>query len=598
MSDNAAPPQEHPAATDTTEPEATEVPPSPQGHNSGRISPGNEAGGEEGFVENGSSRDESPDRENYDRDAYGRDRYGQGYDDYDDNDEDEDHYNDHSMEDDGYDDGHEQGYNNHQSMHGYDEDNFRGRMKAEREYADDGYQSRPHNHRVDDSSDNNEKHEKEDQSRRVALANARQRDEFGRFVPGPGKRKAQNQGASDDPTAVVPPKQRKKPGPKPRNPQPLKNDIQAKKLIIRQIEAHWGKDFIKNFIPKVHRPLVKRKKGKARTHNRKHEDDPMKWLPSILKAILSLARLIDDKARLKKVMGDVVRYRNQHTGNKKPQLVTTDFDVIEDIIERGWSVKQSFDIRYKHLLTNRMIAGELDTNSKEQKEYYDHLFRNESDGSSSEEEVVQAYGEDDGDGYGDGADEDMEYELTNDYQLQSGYYDSPPQKPQPPPRQQKSGPPPGYRQPPPRPNPEPARGYRPSSSSQYHRESSPVYRQAPSKQYPPEPVRDYRAPPAPMVRPPPTQGYRKPAPRYDPEDRFELENSFEPSERFMPPGTPRRNEQIRRPEPSRRPPVPGYRGYDAPYNTPDSYNSRGYPMTNRGDFEGMVFHESCISKLY
>ncbi|KAH7381408.1 hypothetical protein DE146DRAFT_773184 [Phaeosphaeria sp. MPI-PUGE-AT-0046c] len=50
---------------------------------------------------------------------------------------------------------------------------------------------------------------------------------------------------------------------------------------------------------------------------------------------------------------DIVRYRIKHTGNRKPQLVTTDFDVIEDMLVKDWDMIYSFDIRYKHLLVNR-----------------------------------------------------------------------------------------------------------------------------------------------------------------------------------------------------------------------------------------------------
>lgn len=214
-----------------------------------------------------------------------------------------------------------------------------------------------------------------------------------------------------------PKKVKKKPGPKPGNrPPPIKkDDARAKKALIRQIEGHWGKDFIKNFIPKYHRPLQKRKKGKPKTSNRKSEDDPMKWMPSVLKAILSLAAKTDDKALLKKLMGDVVRYRNQHTGNKKPQLVTTDFDCIEDMLDHGWSVGQSFRIRYKHLLTNR----DEPTDTKEKDSYYKDLFREELSSDESEEEDE-----------GDEMDRDDDtHELTNDYQMRSGYYEKAPINP-------------------------------------------------------------------------------------------------------------------------------------------------------------------------
>lgn len=215
--------------------------------------------------------------------------------------------------------------------------------------------------------------------------------------------------------APVAMKVKKKPGPKPTaKPVIMKDDITAKKALIKEIEGHWGKDFIKTFIPKCHRPLTKRKPGKARTHNRKPEDNPVKWLPSVLKAILNLAKKTDDKVLLKKLMGDVVRFRNQHTGNKKPQLVTTDFDMIEDIMDHGWSVEQSFKIRYKHLITNR-LDDNVPTNTKESDDYYKHLFcsSSEEDGSEGQEDQNQS-------------EDGQDYELSNDYQLESGYYDEAP----------------------------------------------------------------------------------------------------------------------------------------------------------------------------
>jgi hypothetical protein len=47
---------------------------------------------------------------------------------------------------------------------------------------------------------------------------------------------------------------------------------------------------------------------------RDHETDAKKWLPSVLKAILSIAKLTSDKSWLKKAMNDVVRYRIKNTG--------------------------------------------------------------------------------------------------------------------------------------------------------------------------------------------------------------------------------------------------------------------------------------------
>ena len=63
----------------------------------------------------------------------------------------------------------------------------------------------------------------------------------------------------------------KKPGPKPWAAKPIaKNDLKAKMEVIRAIEKNWGKNFIKDYIPKCHRPLQKRKGGK-RTAFRQHE---------------------------------------------------------------------------------------------------------------------------------------------------------------------------------------------------------------------------------------------------------------------------------------------------------------------------------------
>jgi len=154
----------------------------------------------------------------------------------------------------------------------------------------------------------------------------------------------------------------KKPGPRAWAAKPImKNDMKAKRQVIREIESYWGKGFIKAYIPKCHRPLVKRGNGRSkRSVYREHETDPRNWLPSVLKAILMIAKLTDDKKWLKKAMNDIVRYRIKHTGNRKPQLVTTDFDVIEDMLVKDWKVSFSFEIRYKHLLVNRKDQEEDD----------------------------------------------------------------------------------------------------------------------------------------------------------------------------------------------------------------------------------------------
>ena len=117
-------------------------------------------------------------------------------------------------------------------------------------------------------------------------------------------------------------------------------------------------------------------------------------------------------------MADIVRYRNKHTGNKKPQLVTTDFDIMEDVLDRGWTVPQSFDIRYKHLLTDRLPGAPPPDPVKEAA--YDDFYR---DDDSEEEED----GDDDDEEMGDGSDgEGMDAEISKEYQLQSGYLDDGP----------------------------------------------------------------------------------------------------------------------------------------------------------------------------
>jgi hypothetical protein len=166
----------------------------------------------------------------------------------------------------------------------------------------------------------------------------------------------------------------KKPGPRAWAAKPImKNDMKAKKEVIREIEGFWGQGFIKAYIPKCHRPLVK---GSKRLASREHETDPKNWLPSVLKAILMIAKLTDDKQWLAQAMNDVVRYRIKHTGNRKPQLVTTDFDVIEDMLVKEWDVDYSFEIRYKHLLINRKEEEEDDEN-------IDHILQAGSDSDDS-----------------------------------------------------------------------------------------------------------------------------------------------------------------------------------------------------------------------
>lgn len=165
----------------------------------------------------------------------------------------------------------------------------------------------------------------------------------------------------------------KKPGPVPWASKPImKNDMKAKNAVIREIEGYWGKGFIRSYIPKCHSPLVKRGKHGKRAMYRDHETDPKKWLPSVLKAVLMIAKLTNNKKWLKDAMNDVVRYRIKQTGNRKPQLVTTDFDVIEDMLVKDWDVAYAFEIRYKHLLVNRKDQEETD-------EDIDHILQVASD---------------------------------------------------------------------------------------------------------------------------------------------------------------------------------------------------------------------------
>ncbi|KAF2624477.1 hypothetical protein BU25DRAFT_476108 [Macroventuria anomochaeta] len=218
----------------------------------------------------------------------------------------------------------------------------------------------------------------------------------------------------------------KKPGPRPWASKPImKNDMVAKMEVIREIEKYWGKGFIKAYIPKCHRPLVKRGKGGKRAMYRDHETDPKKWLPSVLKAILMIAKLTRNKAWLKKAMNDVVRYRIKNTGNRKPQLVTTDFDVLEDMLVKDWDVSYSFGIRYKHLLVNRQSQHDTD-------EDIDHILEAESgeeDGSDDEDDVEGGNINDQDDEHVDGEDDSDEEMgqggLTGQYLHTSGYTNAP-----------------------------------------------------------------------------------------------------------------------------------------------------------------------------
>jgi hypothetical protein len=208
----------------------------------------------------------------------------------------------------------------------------------------------------------------------------------------------------------------KKPGPRAWATKPImKNDMEAKKEVIREIEGFWGRGFIRAYIPKCHRPLVKRGNGSKRTGYREHETDPKNWLPSVLKAILMIAKLTDDKQWLKKAMNEVVRYRIKHTGNRKPQLVTTDFDVIEDMLVKEWSVDYSFEIRYKHLLVNRK-------EEEEDEENIDHILEATPDTDDSNADDGEGGDQESSDDDDDDKDGDQERDgISNKYQQSSGY---------------------------------------------------------------------------------------------------------------------------------------------------------------------------------
>jgi hypothetical protein len=206
--------------------------------------------------------------------------------------------------------------------------------------------------------------------------------------------------------AIVKP--RKKPGPLPKV-KPLKNDAKVKRNVIREIEGYWGKNFVTTHIPRCHHPLVKSTKGKK---YRNHEKDPKNWLPSILKSILVIAKLTQDKAWLKKAMNSVVRYRIKHTGNRKPQLTTTDFDVLEDMLSKGWKLEYSFPVRYKHLLAKGKNEEVTDAE-------IDNIMGRRIRSTTCSEEGTQgedessSSGEDSDSNDGDSADEEMDLSSSD-----------------------------------------------------------------------------------------------------------------------------------------------------------------------------------------
>ncbi|KAJ4349487.1 uncharacterized protein N0V89_008103 [Didymosphaeria variabile] len=220
-------------------------------------------------------------------------------------------------------------------------------------------------------------------------------------------------------------KAHKRPGPRPYAAKPIaKNDMKAKMEVIRAIEDNWGKNFIIDYIPKCHRPLQKKKGGK-RTSYRQHETDPKKWLPSVLKAVHGISELTNDRAFLKKAMNDIVRHRIKHTGNRKPQLVTTDFDVIEDMITHGWDIETSFSIRYKHLLLAQP-KGYLETD-----EDIDHILACGDDEyhRTSDAELEDEDEEDDDDVDVDGQEDEDSTAFSSPYAVKGAYIHGSPHQP-------------------------------------------------------------------------------------------------------------------------------------------------------------------------
>ena len=225
-----------------------------------------------------------------------------------------------------------------------------------------------------------------------------------------------------------------KPSPLPTRPRPiLKNDLKAKKAVIKSIEGFWGKNWVKNYIPKCHRPLVSThplpyyfpptnitqfKNGTKRNYNRAHENDPMKWLPLVLKSILMVAKLTKNRKWLAATMNEVVRYRVKNTGNRKPQLCSTDFDVMEDMLVKDWEVEYAFGVWYKHLLVK---AKEIQT-----EEDVDRIMRVSESEDGGE-------GSDGGQDSSAGSDSDSDGELkqkfgggpSDGHQVMGGYHQSP-----------------------------------------------------------------------------------------------------------------------------------------------------------------------------
>lgn len=120
--------------------------------------------------------------------------------------------------------------------------------------------------------------------------------------------------------------------------------------------------------------------------------------------------------------------------------MTTDFDVLEDMLVKDWDVAYSFGIRYKHLMINPQGMQETD-------EDIDHILGVQSGEEGSGDEDVDNGGSNDQDEENvdeDDSEDDMGHgSLTGQYLQASGYtnapqYPHPHHTPGPPPKQQKS----------------------------------------------------------------------------------------------------------------------------------------------------------------
>jgi hypothetical protein len=138
-----------------------------------------------------------------------------------------------------------------------------------------------------------------------------------------------------------------------------------------------------------------------------------------------IAKLTNNKTWLHQAMLSVVRYRIKNTGNRKPQLVTTDFDVIEDMLVKNWMVEYSFGIRYKHLLVGRrdQLADDEDV-----ERILQVVDSDREDGEGSDQEVAD---QDGSSGASDSSSQNEDAKKrcgggSRSYQRDSGYQQSPP----------------------------------------------------------------------------------------------------------------------------------------------------------------------------